>query len=310
MTSTEPPDAWYSSRAEEPLDPTFLSLEDDEAAFFHQQTGIKDKDALQDHIIAVQREAFSVWPYPCIRHFGFTSLKISRLPPYSEVLQLGRERKHAVLLDLGCCFGNDARKAVADGFPAEQVIASDYQAEFWSLGYTLFRDSSESCGIRFVQGDIFSSSLIDPAATPSRTVSADPIATCVERGSLVPLQGHVSALHASAFFHLFDEAKQVEVAKRCAALLSKEPGSLIFGTHGGAASARAFEDRDAYAHSPESWATMWMKQVITDGSIAVEARLIPREQLLQHSAEIVKEPQGPAAPIPDEGWLEWVVRRI
>ncbi|KZV95798.1 hypothetical protein EXIGLDRAFT_834083 [Exidia glandulosa HHB12029] len=309
MTSTAVPGTWYASRAAEPLDPALLSLAEDEAAFFQQQTGITDRDALRDHIISVQHKAFSVWPYPCIRHFGFTSLKISRFPVYGDVLKLGQERQNAILLDLGCCFGNDARKAVADGFPASQVIASDFQADFWSLGYTLFRDSPESCGIRFVQGDVFSSSLIDPSATP--TASADPIAACVQSASLVPLQGHVSALHTSAFFHLFDEEKQLEIAKRCAALLSKEPGSLIFGSHGGALTARPFADRDAYAHSPESWKKMWEEEAVPDGSFVVEAKVIPWAQVLRQDSPVIQKfLRGPDAPKPDEGWLEWVVRCV
>jgi len=52
-------------------------------------------------------------------------LKISRLPAYNQLLRLGKEREGAIFLDIGCCFGNDARKAVADGFPAQGTIASD-----------------------------------------------------------------------------------------------------------------------------------------------------------------------------------------
>ncbi len=52
-------------------------------------------------------------------------LKISRFPAYPKLLQLGRERPGALFLDLACCVGNDVRKAVADGFPISQALASD-----------------------------------------------------------------------------------------------------------------------------------------------------------------------------------------
>ena len=52
-------------------------------------------------------------------------LKISRFPAYKDLLRLGIERKGALFLDLGCCVGNDVRKAVADGFPVTQALASD-----------------------------------------------------------------------------------------------------------------------------------------------------------------------------------------
>ena len=88
---------------------------------------------------------------------GLSRLSISRLPAYKGLLQLGRERQGALFLDLGCCckllctndpicrpnstsdeltyfrsVGNAVRKAVVDGFPAQQAIASDlHPGEFY-----------------------------------------------------------------------------------------------------------------------------------------------------------------------------------
>ena len=50
---------------------------------------------------------------------------MSRMPMYSQLLKLGKERPGALFLDLACCVGNDVRKAVADGFPVDQALASD-----------------------------------------------------------------------------------------------------------------------------------------------------------------------------------------
>lgn len=74
-------------------------------------------------------------------------MKISKTSGYEEALQIGLKRKGAILLDLGCCcrlfyghytvtnlpftdtpVGNDVRKVAADGFPIEQVLASDLKA--------------------------------------------------------------------------------------------------------------------------------------------------------------------------------------
>ncbi|KAG1839751.1 hypothetical protein DFJ58DRAFT_667565, partial [Suillus subalutaceus] len=44
---------------------------------------------------------------------------------YEHILKLGHERPDAILLHLGCCFGVDARKAAADGFPVRNILASD-----------------------------------------------------------------------------------------------------------------------------------------------------------------------------------------
>jgi len=44
-----------------------------------------------------------VYPYPCIRGFRFTRLKIARMPLYPRVLELAKDRQDAIFLDIGCC---------------------------------------------------------------------------------------------------------------------------------------------------------------------------------------------------------------
>ncbi|EJD41305.1 hypothetical protein AURDEDRAFT_115547 [Auricularia subglabra TFB-10046 SS5] len=298
---------WYAKLRDTPLDPSLYAPRDEEKAFYKQQTGIESDHELREHILAVQARAFKVWPYPCIRRLAFTKLKISRFPVYNEVLKLGRERPDAILLDLGCCFGNDARRAVADGFPATQVIASDLRAEFWALGHELFRSSPETCPIRFVQGDVFAPSFISPHET-SLFAPGDPIDACVESGSLNPLQKRASVIHTSAFFHLFNEEQQLEIARRCNALLSNEPGSLIFGSHRGVEKATVRQGRDSFAHDPESWKAMW-KQVATEGNVEVEAYLSDFETA-PSGTTAVKAVDENGEPLHPGSWLVWVVRRI
>ena len=43
-----------------PLDPNLYKLEEDEAAFFKQATGIPDDEELKQHILRVQAEAYEV----------------------------------------------------------------------------------------------------------------------------------------------------------------------------------------------------------------------------------------------------------
>ena len=104
--------------------------------------------------------------------------------------------------------------------------------------------------------------------------------------SLNPLRGHVSAIHASAFFHLFSEEKQLELAKALAGLLSPEPGSLILGAHGGRPEkGERIEYRRPsshgnrmFCHSPESWIEIWDGQVFRKGTVKVDARLVEVER--------------------------------
>ncbi|KAI0961092.1 hypothetical protein AcV7_000286 [Taiwanofungus camphoratus] len=96
------PDSVYMPRIV-PLDDKFYALDAEELAFYKAQTGIHDEDALKQHIMRVQADAYQVHPYNCIRRFNFTRLKISRLPAYSHLLKLGKERAGAIFLDIGCC---------------------------------------------------------------------------------------------------------------------------------------------------------------------------------------------------------------
>lgn len=98
--------------------------------------------------------------------------------------------------------------------------------------------------------------------------------------ALTPLVGHLSAIHASSFFHLFTEEKQLEAARLVAPLLSPEPGSLIFGGQIGAAQdgVQAFKnshDIHMFAQSPESWKELWETKVFKPGQVRVDAFLVP-----------------------------------
>jgi len=199
------------------------------------------------------------------------------LPAYEKVLALGRERDNAILLDLGCCFGNDTRKAVADGFPMKGVVASDIHKEFWDLGHELFNSTSETFPVPFILGDVFDPSILehntslnDPPKTPMPVLHS--------LTSLNPLRGHVSVIHASSFFHLFNEEKQLQLARALAGLLSHEPGSILFGSHVGRP-VKGFKQtpngRVMFCHSPESWKELWVGQVFQQGVVEVEVLLRP-----------------------------------
>lgn len=66
--------------------------------------------------------------------------------------------------------------------------------------------------------------------SPLSTVHAPPELRSLT--SLMSLQGRVSAIMSCVFFHLFDEAKQLQAARQLASLFSPLPGSVLFGAHG------------------------------------------------------------------------------
>ncbi|TFK32152.1 hypothetical protein BDQ12DRAFT_659538 [Crucibulum laeve] len=256
------------------LDEGFYSLKPHELAFFKSQTGIHDPEDLKQHIIGVQKKAYEVYGYPCIRRFSFTRLKITQSLIYDYLVQIPREREGAVFLDIGCCFGTDIRKAVADGWPVENVIGSDLRkAEFWECGHDLFNSSPTSFPAAFVGGDAFE--LISPRP-PFYTEPKTPRPNLQDLNSLTPLQGHISAIHTSSFFHLFNEGKQLELARRVATLLSVTPGSVIFGSHVGLPKKgirKGARSTEMFCHSPETWEELWDGKVFEKGSVRVDTRL-------------------------------------
>ncbi|KDQ58877.1 hypothetical protein JAAARDRAFT_33617 [Jaapia argillacea MUCL 33604] len=287
------------------------SLDEEESEFFKAETGIHDDEELRTHIVAVQEKAYKVHPYPCIRRFAFTKLKIARLPGYEQLLKLGKERRGAIFLDIGCCFGNDTRKAIYDGFPIEGVIASDLRREYWDIGHELFKSTPTSFQVPFLQGDIFSPTFLSPSApltTPPST-SAPPLSTLT---TLTPLHGHISAIHASSLFHLFPESLQLKLAHALGSLLSPLPGSIIFGSHGAAPikgvrvrePGEQGEYRETFRHSPESWKELWDGEVFEKGIVEVftELREIQRGDL---GSGVGDGANGRTA-----YWLLWWVKRL
>ncbi|KAG2363519.1 hypothetical protein BDR07DRAFT_1226471, partial [Suillus spraguei] len=227
--------------------------------FFQQQTGITEEDDLKRHILAVQAKAFAVAPYNCIYTFGFTKLRISQHPKYQSVLQLGRDSRNPLLLDLGCCFGNDARKAVADGWPITRIICTDLRQEFWDLGHVLFRSTPTSFPSQFIAGDFFDPTFL---SSESRLTSRSPL-DLSSVASLNDLHGEVTAIHASSIFHLFSAEQQASLVRAVAALLSPVPGSIIFGAHVGLPKKGIMREEmfgrtvDMHCYDPESWNKLW-----------------------------------------------------
>ncbi|RDX53383.1 hypothetical protein OH76DRAFT_1545423 [Lentinus brumalis] len=272
-------EAWNKS-----LDDSFYAPDYEEKAFMQVAAGIESDEELRAHIVTVQTKAFSLYRYPCIRIFEFLRrLKMARLPAYPDLLKLRTERSDAILLDLGCCFGNDVRKAVLDGFPVQNVIASDLQPQFWELGHELFRSTPSTFPARFVAGDILDTSFISHSSPLPTTVESPsgvaPILSSVT--SLNELKGHVSALFTGAFFHLFTFEQQTHIARLLAGLLSPLPGSMLFGVQGGRTVKSLWtpgQGTQMHGHSPESWQEMW-EEIFGEAGVKVAVNATLRKEM-------------------------------
>jgi len=119
---------------------------------------------------------------------------MSHVPYYPTILERLKTGEQN-FLDLGCCFGQELRKLVADGAPPENLYGADLNPEFFDLGYKLFRDK-DTLTSKFIAADIF-----DPGS------------------ELHELDGKIDILYAGSFLHLFSYEGQINACKAIVKLL-------------------------------------------------------------------------------------------
>ena len=148
------------------------------------------------------------------------------------------------------------------------------------MGHKLFMTTPETFPVPFIAADAFDPACLAPSPIPT-AAPTEPLPALSSLTTLTPLIGRLSAIHTSAFFHLFPEEKQLELARRVGALLSPEPGSVIFGVHGGLPTKGVRDRKNShgiymFCHSPDSWRELWETEVFAAGQVKVEAVVIER----------------------------------
>ncbi|KAH9466978.1 hypothetical protein Pst134EB_002015 [Puccinia striiformis f. sp. tritici] len=160
--------------------------------------------------------------------------------------------------------GIDLRQVVHTGMKPENVMGPDLIDDWAKIGNKLFNGSGV---IPFVRENIFCNSF--DRSTPSHPASMD--STSIQLNhleSLNPLEQKARFITCNSVFHLFDEERQTELARRLASLLNdQESGSTIFGTH-----------RGMFRHSPETWKKMWEK-IYQPGEARIQVELGPPEPI-------------------------------
>ena len=156
------------------------------------------------------------------------------------------------------------------------------------MGHKLFRTTQETYPAKFLAGDAFDDAHLCPTApVPSSPPSVASVNTLTE------LRGHLSVIYAASLFHLFSEERQLELAKRLAALLDPRPGSIIFGSHSGAPvkGGRHGFYSSMFCHSAESWTQMWEEQVFEKGQVKANTILweVPESTQLSKEFPVEKE---------------------
>lgn len=190
--------------------------------------------ALATHVQAIRADAWQVFKYPCIGLYGFLRLVSSTLPVYDSVLE--RLKGGETLLDLGCGMGQEIRKLIFDGAPAENIDGLELERSFIDYGYDLFKDRAKLRSL-FHVGDVLH--------TSTQTLGVQPF----------------DIVMAIYFFHLFNWTEQVEVLTRVVRLLKPKSQSLIFGVQFGCENARSIphstsHSGEVFGHNAESWSKL------------------------------------------------------
>ena len=167
----------------------------------------------------------------------------------------------------------------------------------WEIGHRLFRSDQHVFPVSFVEADIFDEAALSSTAAPS------PLPPALKKlRTLTPLKGHASVILLQMVFHLWDERRQLRLARRLAQLLSPEPGSLIFGRQMGDAQPREIllQGQPHYVHNPETWVSMWSK-VFPEGTVEyhTELRDLPAD-LIAATMDMVGVRQ----------FLTWSIKRL
>jgi len=249
-------------------------------SFFQYATGITDSQQLKEHIISIAKEAYDVFPYPCIWALYFCKTRVITHPAYAAVLELSKkDESQPIFLDVGSFAGIDLRQVVHTGMKPENVMGTDLIDDWAKIGNKLFNGKGV---VPFVKGDIFCNSILDRSTppNPSSLNKSTPI-QLNELKSLNPLKRRVRFITCNSVFHLFDEERQTELALRLASLLDNRSGSTIFGTHVGSDDCYLLKGtgkRGMFMHSPETWRKMWEK-IYEPGEARIHVELGPPEPI-------------------------------
>ncbi|CAI4215444.1 unnamed protein product [Parascedosporium putredinis] len=169
-----------------------------------------DSTEVEAHLHTIREKAWNATRYPCIGRWRFLYIDPSSDPRYQRVLsRLTSWRSSDVLLDLGCGVGQSLRQFSYDGVHASKLIGLDINPTLIEIGFELFRDRHRTPA-GFVVGNMMDD---------------------VDEG-LEKIDGRISIVHASNFWHLFNWTQQLAMAVRLVRFFKMgEKRAMIYGRH-------------------------------------------------------------------------------
>ncbi|KAI1092035.1 hypothetical protein F5B19DRAFT_483538 [Rostrohypoxylon terebratum] len=212
--------------------------------FLEKYSGIRPKD-IDEHIHEIRDRLWDIYPYVCVGHFRFLSLKFTLDPRYRIVLnRLLAPHSEANFLDVGCCVGQVLRKLAFDGVDSSRLFGTDLEPRFIEVGYDLFKDR-DKLKATFAAGDMLSQG--DESSSG--------------HSSLEMFDGRMNIIHATCFFHLFTRENQIRAAQRMVQFLNPDdPDVIIFGRQVGTTTPgdrEGAKKTKKFLHNAASWQDLW-----------------------------------------------------
>lgn len=218
-------------------------LTGDDLAFLANYTG-KDPQALKPHVISVwQATKQQCWAFKCVQDFLFLTPRICLHPHYQAVCAASQNaslNNKLLHMDVGCCYGQDTRQLIMDGWKHGQLLASDLVPNYWDLGKTLFMDEDH------MQVPFLAGSMTDDAFVSE----SNPLGTTTEH-----LLGRIDFIWAGLVLHVLSKEDCNRFLSNACSLLKR--GGSFYGVCAGQKEAGEFvatPDGKArrFLHSKES----------------------------------------------------------
>ncbi|KAI1805190.1 hypothetical protein F4811DRAFT_552168 [Daldinia bambusicola] len=224
---------------------------------------------VEAEISRIRSKAWEIAKYPCVG--SFTYLRLNEFGDSEPEMHEAVERLTApgskdTFLEIGGFICQTIRWLTYIGVDSARLYGTDLHAEFLELGYEQFRDRSTSKAT-FVAGDIL---------LPDEQYAASPLAQT--------LNGKISVIHASNFFHLFSWESQLVICERIVRFFKPDLGTanspaVLFGRHIGSDDPAETDRFRIFLHGEATFQSLWDevgKRTATSWKVSMEPLPIPR----------------------------------
>ena len=199
----------------------------DDATFFNRIMRLQEKLIAKNHV------------YRCIATLSYLSPKCRKHHAYIQIIETSKLLGPSFsILDLGTCFGQEARALIFDGIHPSSILVTDIHDTYWQAGLELYSDDTESSrlnGVRSNFGDW---------ATPNDNSEAD---------MAVDKVNTFNAVMCMAVLHVLSREQSQNLISRIFRVLKS--GGVLFGTCVGSVEAQE------WALTPDGTAPRWLHSV-------------------------------------------------